>query len=262
LKLNKSKQRQDIESEKLWHEQRFYVDLDHWTSHPVFASRERHWLQNEIQKIRFYGYLFRYIKKKPYCHKAKVLMAPVGNGFDSKYLQGIFQELHGIDISSIALSNCPDIIIKREADILQSGYADMSFDLIVCSLFLHHVHDVGFQPFIKEFSRLLRHGGTLAILEPSSMYPFSWVMALAEKLMGNVTGKVEEERPVFPPNLTRILLDTGFKSIQVRGLIFNHVRFPCTIQMLINLIDYPCRTLWPFRNFACDIGWFCEKMEE
>jgi len=252
---------QDID-EKKWHEKKFYIDLDHWSSHTIFASRERHWLQTEVQKIRFYGYLYRYIKKRPYRNSATILMAPVGSGNDIKYLQGIFDVVHGIDISTIALSKCPNIIIKKEGDILRSGYEEKSFDIIICSLFLHHVHEIGFKPFIKEFFWLLRDGGILAILEPSSMYPFSWVTTLAEKFLGNVSGKVEGERPIFPPGLTKILKISGFEHVHMHGLTFNHVRFPCTIQLLANLINYPCRVCQPFKLFASRIGWFCEKPEK
>lgn len=73
-------------------------------------------------------------------------MAPVGSGNDFKYLQGIFDVIHGLDISSIALSNCPNIINKKEGNILKSGCEDKSFDIVICSLFLHHVHEIGFEP--------------------------------------------------------------------------------------------------------------------
>lgn len=259
MKSDKRNGSQDLSSEKRWHLQNFYIDSGHWTSHPLFASRERHWLQNEIQKIRFYGYLSRYIKHKAYRNSAKILMAPVGDGIDFKYLQGMFSEIHGIDISNTALYNCPNIIIKKEGDILKSGYEESSFDIIVCVLFLHHVHKVGFKPFIEEFCRLLKDEGTLAILEPNLLFPFSWATALATKIMGNVTGKVEGEKPIFAPELTKIIRIYGFKRIRIRGLSFNHARFPCSLQLLINLFDYPFRALWPFSLFSGHIGWFCEK---
>ena len=197
------KRRHNLDAEKNWHEQKFYIDSGHWTSHPLLASRERHWLHNEVFKIRFYGFLYRYIKQKSYSTTAKILLAPVGNGSDLRLLQGIYSEIHGIDISPIALSNCPKFIISRQGDILESGYENSSFDVIVCSQFLHHVHGIGFDPFIREFFRLLRHGGTLAILEPGSMHPFGWITALARTLLGNVTKLVENERPIFPPRLVK-----------------------------------------------------------
>ena len=256
-------QQQDIRKEKKWHEQRFYIDSGHWTSHPMFASRERHWLHNDMQTLRFYSELFDYIKMKPYRNNASILLAPAGNGKDYFYLQGVFQgiqEIHGIDISPICLAACSGSIIAKEADILSSGYADQSFDVVVCSQFLHHVHAVGFDPFIHEFYRLLQKGGTLAILEPSSLYPFGWVTAFARKAMGNVTGVVEGECPISPQLLTASLMRAGFEKIRLRGLVFTHVRFPAFIQHMMDAVDYPFRVLPPFRSFANSVGWFCTKL--
>ena len=72
----KRERKQDLQAEIEWHERGFYVDSGHWTSHPLFATRERHWLATEVEKIRFYGYLSRYISDKPYYRKARVLIAP------------------------------------------------------------------------------------------------------------------------------------------------------------------------------------------
>lgn len=102
-------QQQDLREELKSHEQIFYIDSGHWT-HPLFASRERHWLHNDVQTLRFYNELFNYIKMKPYRNNANVLLAPVGSGKDFFYLQNVFkgfngiQEIHGIDISPICLA--------------------------------------------------------------------------------------------------------------------------------------------------------------
>lgn len=256
---DKDSQQSNLEEEKKWHERGFYVDSGHWTSHPLFASRARHWLHNEVQSIRFYSELFRYIKTKAYRHNAQILLAPVGNGRDMFYLHGAFQQIYGIDVSAVSLAECPRPIITKESDILYSGYENQSFDVIVCSQFLHHVHAVGFEPFIKEFFRLLRRGGVLAILEPSNLYPFGWVTALARKAMGNVTGLVTSERPIPPNLLTTTLMKIGFEKIRVRGMLFTHVRFPSPVQHVINAMDYPFRFLPPFKLFANSVGWYCTK---
>lgn len=256
-------QQQDLREEKKWHEQSFYLDSVHWTSNPMFGSRERHWLHNDVQTLRFYSELFNYIKMKPYRNNASILLAPVGDGRDFFYLQNVFmgvQEIHGIDISPLCLAACPKTIVAKEADILFSGYADHSFNVIVCSQFLHHVHAVGFDPFIQEFYRLLQKGGTLAIVEPSNLYPFGWVTALARRAMGNVTGLVEGERPITPQLLTASLMRAGFEKIRLRGLVFTHVRFPSLVQHMIDAVDYPFRVLPPFKSFAQSIGWFCTKL--
>lgn len=250
---------QNLETEKEWHSKGFYVDSGHWTSNPLFASRERHWLHNEVQSIRFYSELLRYIKTRSYRNNAQILLAPVGNGQDMFFLKGAFKQIYGIDISTISLSDCPRPIITKEADILYSGYEDQSFDVIVCSQFLHHVQAVGLEPFIKEFFRILRRGGVLAVLEPSNLYWFGWVTSLARKALGNVTGLVEGERPIPPVLLKKMLIKIGFKKIRVRGMLFTHVRFPSPIQHVINSLDSPFRFLPPFKLFANAVGWYCTK---
>lgn len=45
--------RQDVDAEREWHEQPFYLEADHWTTHRLFGSRERHWLHNDLQTARF-----------------------------------------------------------------------------------------------------------------------------------------------------------------------------------------------------------------
>ena len=250
---------QDLEKEKSWHEQKFYIDLDHWTSHPIFASRERHWLHYDLIKSRFYGWLYRCVKKKPFLGNATVLLTPSGNGDDLRYLIGLYGEVHGIDISPLALKRCPHPIITKEADILCSGYEDASFDIVVCALFLHHLHDVGFQPFLREFKRILRKDGLLAILEPSSFHPMSGLMSIANALIGNVTGKVEGERPISPFVLSGVLKEEGFQNIRIRGLTFSHARFPVGLQLPIAFLDYSFRYFPPTKYFSSFMGWIVEK---
>jgi len=250
---------QDVEIEKAWHKSRFYIDSGHWTSHPIFASRERHWVNVEIEKIRFYGFLAKYIRHEPFYGHAKILLAPVGSGFEIKYLQGLYSEIHGIDISPEAISMCPREIITKEGDILSSGYEDEAFNVVICPLFLHHVHKVGFKPFLYEYYRILKGGGVLAIEEPSILFPLSWLAIFLRKLMGNVTGLVPDEKPVYPPSITKVLKEVGFTNIRIRGLHFNHVRFPVLLQLFSLFFDYLFRIMSPFKYFCNGIGWYCRK---
>ncbi len=128
--------KQNLQAEVEWYNSgRFYIDSGHWTSHPLFATRERHWLSGEIEKIRFYGYLAKYILNKSYYRKARVLIAPIGTGNEVKYLHGLSAEIVGMDISEKALAQCPAHIITKAVDILQSGEDSESFDIIICPLF-------------------------------------------------------------------------------------------------------------------------------
>ncbi len=262
--MNKSKgNKQDLHAEVEWYDSgEFYIDSGHWTSHLLFASRERHWLSGAVEKIRFYGYLSRYISDKPYYRKARVLIAPIGTGHEIKYLQGLYGEICGMDISEKALAQCPTHIVTKKVDILQSGEAEESFDIIICPLFLHHVHKVGFRPFLEEYYRLLRGGGVLAIHEPGMLFPPSQIASFLRTFMGNVTGLVDDEKPIYPPSLTKRLKEVGFVRIRYRGLSFSHVRYPVFLQAMILLLDWPWRVMWPFKLFSNGIGWYCKKPKQ
>ena len=257
--MNKEKKTQNIKNELDWHKTNFYIDSGHWTSNPIFASRDRHWMFNEIEKIRFYSGLTNYISKKSFFKKARVLIAPVGNGSEIKYLEGVFSSVYGVDISGIALKNCPSIIKKKKMDILKMDYPNNYFDVVICPQFLHHVHTLGFNPYLKEFYRVLRPGGILAIQEPSILYPIVWIMSVLRRIIGNVTNLVEDECPIFPNKLTKNLKQIGFQNIQIIGLSFNHSRLPTVFQALNLIFDFPFRKTWPLKLFANGIGWYCSK---
>lgn len=253
------KNKQNLEEEIQLFEQKFVLDSGHWSMNPLLISRYRLWLKNDVQKIRFYGYLCHFIKKKPYRNNAKILIAPVGDGSDIKYLEGIYSEIYGIDISSVQLARCPRVIIAKRGDILDSKYDMESFDIVIASLIFHHLHKVGFATFAKELYRVLRRGGVMAIIEPSALYPFSWVIALLSRILGDFPGKVKDEKPLLPSNLIKELKCAGFSGIRTRGMVFNHIAFPFFIQLLFNLIDLPLRVLWPFKLCAETVGFYCEK---
>jgi SAM-dependent methyltransferase len=259
IKENGLKVKQDLEEELRLYEQPLFMDSGHWSVNSLFFSRQRNWLKNEVQKIRFYGYLCHMLKKKPYRTSAKILIAPVGDGSDIKYLEGIYKEVHGIDISDIQLRKCPQVIIAKKGNILDSGYETESFDIVITSLFFHHLHEVGFTLYAKELFRVLRKGGVMAVLEPSALYPFSWVMAILSKLLGGFPGKVKGERPLLPGFLIKELKSSGFDTVITRGTVLNHICFPFFVQSIINLLDWPFRILWPFRLCTETVGFYCEK---
>jgi hypothetical protein len=101
----------------------------------------------------------------------------------------------------------------------------------------------------------------LAVLEPGNLYPLGWLTALARRALGNVTGLVEDERPVSPSAITAALRSAGFGDLRLRGLLFTHVRIPAMLQHAVDAVDFPLRVLPGVRSFANSLGWFCTKME-
>ncbi len=250
---------QALDCERAWYEQKSYLDSGHWTSRWPFASRERHWLAGHVQKIRFYGYLAKFIRSAPYYGQAKALLAPIGTGKEIGYVASLCSSLHGIDISPIALSRCPRHVITHQGDIRTSGYPSETFDLVVCPLFLHHVHKVGFDPFVREFFRILKPGGVLAIQEPNRFSPPAVLTRCLRRFLGNVTGHVPDEKPVDPAAITRCLRQAGFTRVCSVGLALSHNRYPVFLQALGLLIDAPFRRLWPLKWLCNEIGWYAEK---
>ena len=215
----------------------------------------------DVDKIRFYSDLVKYISSKDYYKNARILIAPVGTGEESLYLMNIYKSIYGIDISNTALLCCPGHIKTIEGDILESGFENEYFDIIICPLFLHHVHKIGFLPFLQEFHRILKRGGVLAIQEPNILYPLFWVTSFLRKLLGNVTRLVPDEKPIYPNRLTKDLNNVGFSNISIKGLSLSHQRIPIFIQAIFLLFDFLFRNIWPLKLLYSHIAWYCEKPE-
>ena len=72
--------------------------------------------------------------------------------------------------------------------------------------------------------------------------------------MGNVTGLVPDEKLILPMILNKNLQDFGFDTMKYYGLSISHVRYPVFLQDLNLIVDYPLRTVWPFKMFSNGIG--------
>lgn len=128
----------------------------------------------------------------------KLLIAPCGEGDDYNYLKEFSDEIFGIDLSPIGVKNCPPKMIVKVGDILKTGYPDESFDFIVSSFFFHHLMRIGFQPFLKEFYRILKPGGKIVILDFSIFYPLNAFTRPLKTIFRNPYGEIEEEAPFRP----------------------------------------------------------------
>jgi len=169
----------------------------------------------------------------------KLLIAPCGSGSDYKYLKNFSEEIYGIDLSPIAINRCNDKIKVKVGDILNSKYPNESFDLIASPLFFHHLLKIGFDPFLKEFYRILKKGGFLIILEPSVFYPLNIITRPLKKITKNIYREVEDEGPLNPLLLIKSLNRVGFINLDIKAATFSHVSNYLPLAKIINKLTKP-----------------------
>jgi len=189
----------------------------------------------------------------------KILIAPCGEGDDYKYLKDFSHEIYGIDLSSICIKNCPDKMITKTGDILRSDYSDETFDLIASTLFFHHLLKIGFQPFLKEFYRILKPGGKIVILDFSVFYPLNAITRPLKTIFRNPYGEIEEEAPFRPKYMINSLNQVGFKNLELHGGTFSHCFFYIPLAKFIHFITKPLLNKWPFKLFAWTVIFWGEK---
>lgn len=191
----------------------------------------------------------------------KLLIAPCGTGDDLKYLNNFAEHIYGIDLSPIAVKQCSKIIEVKVGDILESGYPDKTFDIIVSPLFFHHFSKMGFAPFLKEFHRILKEKGGLVILEPSLWYPLNFITRPIKIIFNNPFGEVEDESPFRPGLMLNSLKMAGFVNIKMRAASFSHCSFYIPLAKLVNWLTRPLLNVWPFKYFGWMIVYWAEKNE-
>jgi demethylmenaquinone methyltransferase/2-methoxy-6-polyprenyl-1,4-benzoquinol methylase len=189
----------------------------------------------------------------------KILIAPCGAGGDFKYVNEFSDEIYGIDLSPIGIKSCPASMITKKGDISKSGYSDETFDLIASTLFFHHLIKIGFQPFLKEFYRILKSGGKIVILDFSVLYPLNAITRPLKTIFRNPLGEIEEEAPFRPKYMINSLKQVGFKNIEMYGGTFSHPFFFVPLARFIHFITKPLLDKSPFKSFAWTIIFWGEK---
>ncbi|MFX1258970.1 MAG: class I SAM-dependent methyltransferase [Promethearchaeota archaeon] len=189
----------------------------------------------------------------------KILIAPCGEGDDYKHLKEFSQEIYGIDLSPICIKNCPANMITKTGDILSTGYLNETFDLIVSTFFFHHLLKIGFHPFLKEFYRILKPGGKIAILDFSIFYPLNAITRPLKAIFRNPMGEIEEEAPFHPKYMINSLDRAGFKNLELYGGTFSHCFFYIPLAKFIHFMTKPLLNKSPFKLFAWTVIYWGEK---
>jgi SAM-dependent methyltransferase len=242
-----------LKREREWHTGRAFK-AKHFLNSGIFYSPERNAFNYIFPRKCLSRAISRVIENAGMKEPA-MLVAPLGTGDDLKYIRGISGNISGIDISEETVRAVPDPGLKKfVGDIKNMAMLpDAGFDIVVVSLFFHHFVNFGFDPYLKEINRVLKPGGYLFALEPSSFNPFVWATRLAKKIFGNITGTVEDEAPFYPPRLAAAMERCGFGRIRISGAGFAHNRVPVFASKILNAATYPLlRAAWI--KYFC---WMC-----
>ena len=187
--------------------------------------------------------------------KPSVLIAPIGAGNDVQYFSDLAGSISGVDISEEAIGRIRDGRVEKFVGDMRNMamFAQSQFDVVAIPLFFHHFVSFGFDGFLREAHRVLRPGGHLFSLEPNILHPVSWITWGARKVVGNITGNVDDERPLNPLELARAMKRCGFRNVQVRGASFSHNRVPIWMARTINVVTLPLNR-FPVVKY---LAWMC-----
>jgi len=209
-----------------------------------------------LSKKTMSSLVWNYLEHKPV---NKMLIAPCGDGDDYKYFNLFSKEIYGIDLSSDAIKRCPETMNLKSGDILKSSYPDNYFDLIISNLFFHHLIQVGFDPFLKEFYRILKPGGKIGILDFSIFYPLNAFTRTLKNIFNNPFGEVKEENPYRPKLMIDALKRTKYKQIISNGGTFSHCLYHIPLAKVIHFFSKALLNKKPFKNFAWTIIYLAQK---
>lgn len=207
----------------------------HFLNKGIFRSDKR----NEQSYIMAKNELFCRI---PFINAKKILLAPCGSFADLPWVQERWPDatVYGTDVSWEAIHQAPRPHPAAVSDIRDCiPFSQQYFDIAISTLFFHHVADEGFLPYLRELRRVLRPAGLLVTMEPSWLHPLFWITRPLKKLIGNITGQVEHEHPIFIWQLQRVAREAGFSRVTSFACSFSHNRLPTSIGRLLNGVLHP-----------------------
>lgn len=242
-----------LKRERLWHTQPTF-QAKHFFNSGLFYSPERNAFNYVFPKKRMALCLGEIIKANSLSNPS-VLIAPVGSGGDVQYIRHLSENITGIDISQEAIDQLADTSIDKYVGDMKNMtmFSDNCFDIVLVPLFFHHFVKYGFDTFLAEAVRVLKPNGHFVSLEPSSLHPVSWITMGARKVVGNITGQVDDEMAFNPQKLSTAMKRCGLRDVQVTGASFSHNRIPIQIAKVNNFLTVPFLKL-PFVKY---FSWMC-----
>jgi SAM-dependent methyltransferase len=251
--MNNTEYDEKIKREREWYTHGKF-NRKHILNSRLFYSQERNNFNYIFPRCQFAKQIHIGIQSNKNDNPS-ILIAPIGSGGDLPYIIPLSSRICGIDISPEAIDTIKKLGIEAYVGDINkmSMFQDDQFDIVLMPLFFHHVRQFGFEQFLKECFRVLKPGGFIFSLEPSSWHPMAWVSWVLRKIVGNITGLVEDEAPFPPRVLSQAMKQTGFRNVEVLGASFCHNRIPIPLAKVTNFLTYPLLKIPIVNNLA----WMC-----
>ena len=99
-----------------------------------------------------------------------------GPGETDRFLDGVFGDLHGVDVSAAMIETARERNPSVRYAVSEAGtlpYPDERFDLAFAICVLHHVEPASRPTLVREMVRVVRPGGLLAVYEHNPLNPLT-----------------------------------------------------------------------------------------
>lgn len=234
-----------LERERVWYQDQF--DERHILNRWPFWSNERNESAYAVAKKALVARAS--ISVRP---PRNVLVAPCGTWNDLPFLRSIWPgaKYVGLDVAPVAAPSEETHV----GDVLNMPFGFGSFDVVVATLFFHHVADEGFSDYLIEYRRVLAAHGVLIAMEQSIFHPVFLLTRPLKRIVGNITGQVDHEHPISIHRLAKACYDAGFRKVATFACSFAHQRVPTPLRTVINATLLPVRR-WPVvKHLAWQMG--------
>lgn len=191
--------------------------------------------------------------------RSLILSVATGTGVEMPFIGRVSDRVVAVDISLPALKEFhrqwPYLSVQAQAGTLP--FKNETFEAVVVSGLLHHLAGyTTLHPYLSEFMRVTRPGGSVIAVEPNSWYPVQWILGpmnrIAQRIRPGWRGLVPHERPVSARFLARQFEVSGFSRVDWFSTTFVHNRFPRPLAERIVAWESRVKMQTPFRFF----GWW------
>jgi len=155
------------------------LDDDLGTPREIRDSLQDLWRVNRyLGGLRSLGSLLEYVLRCLPRRELRVLDAGAGSGEVGAWMQawlrrqGVAAQVWVLDRRHSHLAYCPPGVIPVTADALALPFADRSFDLVTCNLFLHHFHGEDAMQLLRS---LYRVAGTAVLISDLERSLWPWL---------------------------------------------------------------------------------------